>query len=138
VGCLLGALFHLAMMARGIFDFPAMIVGFYPLFMTPEEARAVAASLRARPSMWRVLATIALGVVGVAALATSEYLRGLYVRSPGSEPAVMLAHSALAHATYFFFAYVTATIGGLLFAARSAATRTRGARAPASEAPSAV
>jgi hypothetical protein len=114
LGCLLGALFHLAMMARGIFDFPAMILGFYPLFMTLGETRSLLARLRARPSVRRLLATIALSIVGAAALVTSEYLEDLYGAANGAPSAVALVHTVLLHVTLTFFAYVTATVGGLL------------------------
>ncbi len=109
-GCLVGALFHGAMMARGIMDFPTAILGFYPLFMGRDEARELLAGVRARPSLPRLLGTLALAGIGIATFTSSEYVRGLYVDSPTAVPLVVAAHSALSYATILLFAQVTTTL----------------------------
>lgn len=113
-GCLLGTVFHLAMMAYGIMDFPVLILGFYPLFMGLSEARALAARLATRPSVWRLISTVVIGVNCAGAIWASSYVRELTTNSRGIEPLLMYAHSALLYATVFLFAYVTSTLAALL------------------------
>ena len=115
VGCLLGATFHLIMMARGIMDFPLVILAFYPLFMTIDEARALVARCRARPSPARLVGAVAIAGVGAATLASSVYVRNLHT---GSEPPMTWVHGALLYATFFGSAYVIATVGASLLGHR--------------------
>ena len=116
-GCLLGSSFHFAMMARGIMDFPTIILAFYPLFMTVGEARELLARCLARPSPSRLLTTAALWAGAGATFAGSPYVLDFYVNSAAPEPLVMWGHSVLSYLTLLLFAYLTSTLGGWFFTA---------------------
>jgi hypothetical protein len=111
-GCLLGILFHLPMMAAGVMDFPTVILAFYPLFLSLEQARELLARCLARPSAWRLAGTLVLGGIGAGGIRHAEQPNSYYVGSLGLEPLVMVAHSALLYLTFFFFAYVACTLAG--------------------------
>ena len=128
-GCLLGGLFHLAMMARGIMDFPTIILGFYPLFMTVDEVRELRDRCLSRPSPPRLAATAAIWAAGAAAFARSPYVQELYLNSGAQEPVVMWAHGAFSYATLLMFAYVTSTLAAsLLGRVRAGRSRSPGGR----------
>jgi hypothetical protein len=121
LGCLVGLVFHLAMMARGIFDFPVSILAFYPLFMSREEARALLARHLTRPSPVRLAIAVLVAIGGAVTLGASEYVRNLHVNAANFESVVLWAHGALLYATFFLFAYVITTVGAMLFDRRPAA-----------------
>ena len=126
LGCFVGLSFHLAMMARGIMDFPTIILAFYPLFMSAEEVRALLSRCTGWPSPLRLATAAALAAVGTVTIARSAYVHDLYANSANLEPILMWAHSIFLYATFVWFAYVTSTVGTLLLDRRSA-----GATAPA-------
>lgn len=114
LGCFIGVTFHLAMMAHGILDFPVLIVGFYPLFMGLEEARALLDRLLTRPSPVRVAITLGLAIGGGVIIARSPYLRNLYENPTELEFIANWVHSTVLHLTFFLFAYVTSALGAML------------------------
>lgn len=118
-GFLFGVLFHMPMLAQGVMDFPPLILSFYPLFMSLEEARTLLARLLSRPSRWRLASTLVIGSAGVWTIATSSHVVPLYAGSRGLEPMLMYVHSGLLYVTFFFFVYVTATVAGMLLDRRS-------------------
>jgi hypothetical protein len=122
LGCFIGVTFHLAMMAHGILDFPVLIVGFYPLFMSLEEARALLDRLLTRPSPVRMAITVALIIGGVAIIARSPYLHNLYENPTELEFIANWVHSTVLHLTFFLFAYVTCTVGAMLLDRRGTIT----------------
>ena len=113
-GCFLGVSFHLAMMARGIMDFPTLILGFYPLFMTVDEARELLSRFATRPSPLRLATTVVVAAIGALIISRSAYVHDLYANPVDLEPVLMWVHSALLYATFFWFAYVLATVGAIL------------------------
>ena len=121
LGCFLGTLFHLGMMARGIMDFPTTILAFYPLYMTVEEARCLLARFLGRPSVLRLACTAALAGYCAVAFTVSEYIRGILTGVVAPHPVAVWAHAIPAYATLVLFAYVVTTLGAMLFERRSPA-----------------
>jgi len=124
-GCLLGCLFHLPMLAAGVMDFPTVILAFYPLFLSVEEARAVLARCLTRPSLVRLGCTAAVGGIGAVAISRAEQPNSYYVGSLGLEPLLMVAHSALLYLTFFLVVYVACTLAALLIDRRATGTSVR-------------
>ena len=114
LGCLLGLLFHLPMLAEGVMDFPTVVLAFYPLFLSPEQARQLLGRCLARPSVPRLAGAVIIGATGIASIRQADHVTTLYTRGAGLEAAVMAAHSVLLYATMLLFAYLTMTLLALL------------------------
>ena len=112
-GCLLGLVFHLPMMAQGLMDFPVIILAFYPLCLSVEEARAVVDRLRSRPGVARLACAAIVGGAGVAAIWTSRRVNRIYSDATDPAPAMTLAHSALLYLTMLLAAYVLAALAAI-------------------------
>jgi hypothetical protein len=118
LGFFLGLLLHLPMLGFGVLDFPIVALAFYPLFMQPDEARALLARLRARPSIWRIGATLVMGGAGLVVLGDSAHAAGLYEDSPGLWPPVMVAHVVLLRLVFLLVVYALATVGAQILGGR--------------------
>lgn len=110
VACFLGLAFHLPQMAMGVLDFPTIIVAFYPLFLSLEEARALVGRLLVRPSVPRLVSTAVLSGAGVAAISRAAQPISLYTGSRGLEPMLASVHSILLYATFVVFVHVALTL----------------------------
>jgi hypothetical protein len=118
LGCLLGLLFHLPMLAEGVMDFPTVALAFYPLFLSPGQARHLLGRCLTRPSVPRLAGAVVIGATGIASIRQADPVTTLYTRGAGPEAAVMSVHSVLLYATMLFFAYVTTTILALVLERR--------------------
>jgi hypothetical protein len=114
LGCLLGLLFHLPMLTEGVMDFPTVVLAFYPLFLSPEQARQLLGRCLTRPSVPRLAGAVVIGATGIASIRQADHVTTLYTRGAGLEAAVMAAHSVLLYATMLLFAYLTVTLLALL------------------------
>ncbi|MBA2446712.1 MAG: HTTM domain-containing protein [Chloroflexi bacterium] len=110
VGCFLGLAFHLPQMAMGVLDFPTLIVAFYPLFLSLEEARALVGRLLVWPSIPRLVSTAVLGGAGVVAISRAAQPLALYSSSRGLEPVLASVHSILLGVTFILFVHVALTL----------------------------
>ena len=110
LGCFLGLAFHLPQMAVGVLDFPTLIVAFYPLFLSLEEARELLARLLAWPSLPRLASTAVIGGAGVVAISRAAQPNRLHSAAPGLEPMLAIVHSALLYATFVLFVHVALTL----------------------------
>jgi hypothetical protein len=81
---LLGLLFHLPMLARGVSDFPVLTLALYPAFMTGAEARALVARCLARPSAGRLVTTLIATGAGGWAIARSPKLLEMHGHLSGA------------------------------------------------------
>jgi hypothetical protein len=114
LGCLLGLLFHLPMLGQGVGDFPTVILAFYPLFLSVEQARTLLLRCLKRPSTVRVASTALIGGVGIAAIRQSDQVTWLYSPSHSPEPLVVFLHSGLLYTTFILFIYITWGVVALL------------------------
>ena len=112
LGCFIGIGFHLPMLVQRVGDFPVILMAFYPLFMTAEQARALLRHCVARPSGLRLAATLAFGVFLFVAMTRAEPL--MHLRSEGAEPLLLLAHEALSYVTLALFVHVFCVVADLL------------------------
>lgn len=117
-GCLLGLLFHLPMMAQGLMDFPLVVLAFYPLFLSVDEARAIVDRLR-RPSAAQLACATVVGAGGAAAIWTSRRVNRIYADVTVPEPLLTPAHVALVYLTMLLAAYTFAAVAAVLLDRRT-------------------
>jgi hypothetical protein len=106
LGCLLGVLFHLGMMGQGILDFPTAILAFYPAFLSQAEAQTLLRRFLAPPSPVRLLATLALGLAGIAAIRQAAQPARLHAGGPNVDPGLVFSHNVLMYLTFLLFAHL--------------------------------
>jgi hypothetical protein len=121
LGCLVGLVFHLPMVAQGVVDFPSLIVAFYPAFLSLGETREVLRRGLARPGIARLAGTLALGGFWIWAFQRSPKLDAMYGSEPGLDPLAAVAFNGLTCATLLGFSYLTLTLGAWLLERRSPA-----------------
>jgi hypothetical protein len=114
VGCFLGLLFHLPMMAQGLMDFPVIVLAFYPLFLGLETAQAVFKRLLSRPSMAHITSTLVIGSAGIAAIWSSRRVDRFYDDSAGFDPVVGTPHFILLCLTFVAAGYVVSLLAVML------------------------
>jgi hypothetical protein len=116
LGFFLGLLFHLPMLGQGLMDFPLIMMAFYPLFMSGEEARELCDRIK-RPSPLPLASTLVLGCLGAFTIwrdRPDRLQRGL-----GEDPLLILAHEGMLFISFFLFAHVTTTLAAWLLEARA-------------------
>ena len=85
-GCLLGLLFHLPMLVLAVGDFPVMIVAFYPLFLSLDQARELLRRCVRPLTLVPLTLRIGLGAVGAFTILRAawglRYVENAIVSSP--------------------------------------------------------
>jgi vitamin K-dependent gamma-carboxylase-like protein len=123
LGLLLGILFHLLIMLRALADFSALVLAFYPLFLSRREASELLARARSRPPLLVLALLFAATVVGF-----GWYRRGELVARSGVQlftPPFAALDAISALATLVLFLYALAVVVGW--------ARARPVRSPESE-----
>jgi predicted DCC family thiol-disulfide oxidoreductase YuxK len=62
LGCVVGIIFHIIMMTSGIFDFPSIILAFYPLFFEEDELRNILTNRILKVTPGKFYVSFAIGV----------------------------------------------------------------------------
>ena len=126
LGCFVGVVFHLLMVAQGVVNFPLLILACYPAFMSRAETRELL-GLLTRPTIPRLVGTLVLSAGGLAAVVVMPK-RFLY-QSPWVLPWVPAANNVLVWAAFVFLGYVALALAPTLFRGRSAIVTEIGDRA---------
>ena len=63
LGCRIGLIFSLGMIAQGVGNFPVLIVAFYPAFLSLAQTRELVERCLARPTVARIIATVMFAAV---------------------------------------------------------------------------
>jgi hypothetical protein len=111
---LLGLLFHLPMLAQGVGDFPTVILAFYPLFLSEQQAAELVARYRSRPSPQRLALTLGLVALGIVSIHRAHQPRELHALSLDSTPLLNVVHLTLLDLTLVLFAWVTPVVAAWL------------------------
>ena len=118
LGCFIGLVFHLPMIAQGVADFPVLIVGFYPAFLSLAETRELIRRCLARPTTARLAGALVLGWLGIRVIQRAPKLVGLYGNALGLDPLVMIVNTVLTSATLVALVHVTLVLGAWLLERR--------------------
>jgi hypothetical protein len=113
LGCLVGLVFHLPMVAQGVSDFPVLIVALYPAFLSLAETRELVDRVLGRPSVARLVGTAVLGGYGALVIQRAPALSELY-GGAWLHPVVRIGHNVLTCATLLAFVYVALGVAGWL------------------------
>lgn len=108
-GCLIGLVFHLPMIVRGIVNFPLLILAFYPAFLTVGEAHALVRACVARPGVPRPVGSVLLGGYG-AWLVYRSPPRWMH-ESPWLHPLIPAVDHAMTAVAFALTGYVTLALG---------------------------
>jgi hypothetical protein len=120
-GCLLGLVFHLPMIARGVVDFPTLIVAFYAAFLGLGQARELLRRCLARPSRALLVGMAVLGgfeIWTVQRLSNANGIHGFYRGELTFNVLIEAAFNVLTCVTIVGFTYLAFVLGAWLLERR--------------------